>query len=83
MQFYLCWQDATTITAANGLELPAIEVFAMTLQYLKDTALHMPGCESTDKVKWIVTVPAIWSNAAKEMMRKASDKVCYCISVCI
>ena len=47
----------------------------MTLQFLKDTALQW--CNSYDKIKWIVTVPAIWSDAAKEMMRKASDKVCY------
>ena len=46
----------------------------MTLQYLKDTAL--PWCELTDNIKWIVTVPAIWSDAAKQMMRKASDQVC-------
>ena len=67
-------QNATTITAANGQELPAIDVFAMTLQFLKDTALQW--CKSYDNVKWIVTVPAIWSDAAKEMMRKASEKVC-------
>ena len=60
--------------AANGEQLPAIDVFAMTLQFLKDTALQW--CKSHDKVKWIVTVPAIWSDAAKEMMRNASDKVC-------
>lgn len=62
------------ITAANGKQLPAIDVFAMTLKFLKDTALEW--CKSFDNVRWIVTVPAIWSDSAKEMMRKASDKVC-------
>ena len=47
----------------------------MTLQFLKDTALQW--CKSYDKTQWIVTVPAIWSEAAKEMMRKASDRVCF------
>ena len=62
------------ITAANGKEFPAVDVFAMTLKFLKDTALAW--CKDYDKVKWMVTVPAIWSDAAKEMMRKASDEVC-------
>lgn len=68
------------ITAANGRSLPAIDVFAMTLQFLKDTALQW--CKSFDKIQWIVTVPAIWNDAAKQMMRKASDRVCYSIILC-
>ena len=50
----------------------------MTLKYLKDTALEWmdkmfkyPG----RSIQWIVTVPAIWSDAAKEIMRKAAEKV--------
>jgi len=50
----------------------------MTLKYLKDTAIEWmdkmfrnPG----QRIQWIVTVPAIWSDAAKEIMRKAAEKV--------
>ncbi|XP_065885763.1 heat shock 70 kDa protein 12A-like isoform X2 [Dysidea avara] len=70
--------NAKTIQAANGKCLPAIDVYAMTLKYLKDTALEWmdkmfkyPG----RSIQWIVTVPAIWSDAAKEIMRKAAEKV--------
>ena len=53
----------------------------MTLEFLKDTALQW--CKSYEKIQWIVTVPAIWSDAAKEMMRKASDKVCLIGTMCM
>ena len=51
----------------------------MTLQFLKDTALQW--CNGYDKTQWIVTVPAIWSDSAKGMMRNASDKVCFDIDI--
>jgi hypothetical protein len=30
---------------------------------------------SPDDVKWIITVPAIWSDAAKQFMREAAEQV--------
>ena len=50
----------------------------MTLKFLKDTALewiHKHTEHPYQKIQWIVTVPAIWSYAAKETMRKAAMKV--------
>jgi len=50
----------------------------MTLKYLKETAIKWLDEQFKHplrKIQWIVTVPAIWSDAAKEMMRKAAEKV--------
>ena len=50
----------------------------MTLKYLKDVALEwidkLYG-NSVGNIHWIVTVPAIWTDAAKEVMRRAAAKV--------
>ena len=65
------------IKAANGKELPAVDVFAKSLQYLKFITLAKfeefdnPG----HKILWIITVPAIWSLAAKQIMKEAAHKV--------
>ena len=50
----------------------------MTLKYLKDTAIKWLDEQfqhPARKIQWIVTVPAIWSDAAKNVMRKAAEKV--------
>ncbi|XP_065885786.1 heat shock 70 kDa protein 12A-like isoform X2 [Dysidea avara] len=50
----------------------------MALKYLKDTAtlwLDKQVENPARDIQWIVTVPAIWSDAAKEVMRKAAVKV--------
>ena len=52
----------------------------MTLKFLKDTALEWVQKLTEhpyQKIQWIVTVPAIWSDAAKDTMRKAAMKVNY------
>ncbi|XP_065885843.1 heat shock 70 kDa protein 12A-like isoform X2 [Dysidea avara] len=69
--------NAKTIQATNGRALPAISVYAMTLKYLKETAIKWLDEQfrhPARKIQWIVTVPAIWSDAAKEVMRKAAEK---------
>ena len=62
----------------NGKTVPLIEVFAHSLKYIREQALKElrnnfdnPG----RKVQWILTVPAIWSPAAKQTMRRAARKV--------
>ena len=67
------------IRAANEKELPAHVVIAKSLQEMKkmvlDSLNEEIGC-SVDRVLWIVTVPAIWSPAAKQIMREAATEVC-------
>ena len=50
----------------------------MALKFLKDTALEwvQKFTEiSSKRIQWIVTVPAIWSDATKDVMRRAAMKV--------
>ena len=68
------------IEAANGKCLPAVDVYAMALKFLKDKALEQINKEgisrlSNKRIQWIITVPTIWTDVAKEVMRKAAKKV--------
>jgi molecular chaperone DnaK (HSP70) len=62
-----------------GNKLPAFDIFKMSISYLKLEAEKMlmeKGYRvSPDDVKWIITVPAIWSDAAKQFMREAAEQV--------
>lgn len=58
-------------------KLPAVQVFSLFIQALVD---HMKKtvtieCIAFDvsKTKWVLTVPAIWSDAAKSFMRKCAE----------
>ena len=67
------------IKAANGKELPAHIVIAKSLYEMKkmvlDSLNEEIGCP-VDRVLWIVTVPAIWSPGAKQIIREAATEVC-------
>ena len=71
----------TLLTAANGKSLKALDVFSHSMRHLKDTALGVfresTGDDefSVTDIKWVLTVPAIWSDAAKQFMREAAYKV--------
>jgi molecular chaperone DnaK (HSP70) len=60
-------------------KLPAFDIFKMSISYLKKEAEKMLKEKvyrvSPDDVKWIITVPAIWSDAAKQFMREAAEQV--------
>ena len=67
------------IAAQNGRELSAIKVIAITLRHLKDLMLrdiNQHFQHPNRKIQWILTVPAIWSEAAKQIMREAASQVC-------
>lgn len=68
---------STQIKAANGKSVPAITVFAHALRAFKDQALEELTDQSctdinNDDVRWVVTVPAIWKQPAKQFMRNAA-----------
>ena len=63
----------------KGLKLPAMDVFSASIAYL---IRHMiESCESRDyglspdEIHWVLTVPAIWDDAAKQFMREAAINV--------
>lgn len=63
--------------AANGRALPAMMVYAHTLGYLKSHVVR----ELTDQgfrptaVRWVLTVPALWTQQAKQFVREAAYMV--------
>ena len=70
----------TTVEAANGETFPALTVFSLTLRYFRDHALR----ELTDAtgakvlpedIRWVITVPAIWRQKAKQFIREAAYQV--------
>ncbi len=69
--------DETTIKAANGKEVPARKVFAKSLGYfhthvMAELADHKTGI-GEDEVRWVISVPAIWSATATQFMRLAAS----------
>ena len=68
----------------DNKELPAVTVIGEVLKYFKSEFfscyevfkqknVNVPPIK---KIKWILTVPAIWSLAAKQIMRNAAIEVC-------
>ncbi|VDI34561.1 Hypothetical predicted protein, partial [Mytilus galloprovincialis] len=62
----------------RGQPLPAIDVFSLSIKALKDnlkSTVEIKNIELNDKkTKWVLTVPAIWTDTAKQFMRKSAEK---------
>ena len=71
----------TMLADDKGLQLPAITVFSAGIRYLKDHLLSL--CEERrsrlepNEIHWVVTVPAIWDDTAKQFMREAAVNVSF------
>ena len=68
------------IKAANGKMYPALKVFAHALRFFKQHVLEELSDQSTarlseEDITWVVTVPAIWRQPAKQFMRTAAYEV--------
>lgn len=67
-----------------GKPLKALTVFSVCIGYLKDDALStvmksLTGSRTElrpEDILWVLTVPAIWSDAAKHFMREAAQNKC-------
>ena len=71
------------IPAHNGKEMEAKTVFARSLQYFYKAAeteiSRIAGVSfKQDEVKWVLTVPAIWGDRAKQFMKEAARDVRQC-----
>ena len=66
----------------NGLLMPALKVFSESIKYLRghlENHLHSKQgiCGfQVSEVDWVLTVPAIWTDPAKQFMREAANLVC-------
>lgn len=66
----------TIIEDIKGTPMPAMTIFAMALRYLRENFLQelhkqVIGVEETD-IQYVLTVPAIWDDNAKQFMREAA-----------
>ncbi|KAK3586349.1 hypothetical protein CHS0354_027316 [Potamilus streckersoni] len=66
------------VEADGGKTLPAMTVFSSCIKYLVDHLFktcedRVSGVERTD-IRWVLTVPAIWNDSAKQFMREAAEK---------
>ncbi|XP_060566338.1 heat shock 70 kDa protein 12A-like [Ruditapes philippinarum] len=69
-----------TIEDATGKSLKARTVFSLSIKYLKDDLMYMTKRKVLDEhlreddIKWVLTVPAIWNDVAKQFMRELQKK---------
>lgn len=56
-----------------------MKVFSEAIRFLKDNLLDQcekdPFNVKADDIHWVLTVPAIWDDAAKQFMREAAVNV--------
>ena len=86
-RIFLLFQNLTRDTVLKDImdkELPAIDIFKHSIQYLKDLFVQ----KFTDRnlqftispleqyVTWVITVPAILDEPAKQFMEEAAERVC-------
>ena len=68
------------ITAANGKQMSALEIFSATINFLKEHFLENVNNKNVgnkitvDVVRWVLTVPAISRDSSKQFMREANEK---------
>ena len=66
------------VKALDGREMPLMKVISETLKYIADKAIEklkdQLGEEivKKEKIRWVLTVPALWSEKMKMFMRKAA-----------
>ena len=67
--------------AANGQFMKASDVFSEAIKYMKSSIImlvekrDMLNKITLENIRWILTVPAIWSDRAKHFMREAAEEV--------
>jgi len=68
----------TQLTEASGKKVDALLVFSLSIKFMKDEAIKTIRTRIGDEsfsakdIQWVLTVPAIWSPAAKQFMREAA-----------
>lgn len=78
-QYFQDVSEGMMIHDIRGGKLPAIDVFSTAIRALKDHALkHVKKGGNhikLEEIKWVLTVPAIWTDKAKTFMRLSAEKV--------
>ena len=65
----------------TGKQMKALDVLTAAIKYMREFLIELlmtRGAKrklADNEIAWVITVPAIWSNAAKQIMRRAAEKV--------
>ncbi|XP_013402235.1 heat shock 70 kDa protein 12A [Lingula anatina] len=63
------------LVAANGRTKSAMEVFSLAIRHLREHFFaRQHNSVSDHDVRWVITVPSIWRDSAKQFMREAAKK---------
>lgn len=67
----------TNVKSIDGREMPLMTVISESLRFISKRALEkleeqIGKCINIKKIRWVLTVPALWSEEHKLFMRKAS-----------
>ena len=67
------------ISDVRGRSLPAIDVFSAAIGALRQCLMNQVEKRGTnlrpDEIKWVLTVPVMWTDKAKEFMRESAEQV--------
>lgn len=79
-EWYLQVLDENTeVEDDGGKKVSALLVFTEAIRYLRNHLLSDLKKRNLDvpdnQIKWVLTVPAIWSDPAKQFMRTAAERV--------
>ncbi|OPL32931.1 hypothetical protein AM593_03476, partial [Mytilus galloprovincialis] len=71
-------KKSLTIKDISGKEMKAVDVFAACIEHLKNATFTrakegISNLEEED-IHWVLTVPAIWTEAARQFMIEAAEK---------
>jgi len=74
-KMHLLHMDENAISI-DGRELPLMKVISESLKYIADKAVEklaeQIGKVINSKIRWVLTVPALWGEDHKQFMRKAA-----------
>ncbi|KAH3891131.1 hypothetical protein DPMN_015220 [Dreissena polymorpha] len=68
----------TVLEDECGRELLALTVFSLSIRFMKDDLCKISESQvaglKADDIHWVLTVPAIWNDSAKQFMRLAAEQ---------
>ncbi|XP_052225821.1 heat shock 70 kDa protein 12A-like isoform X2 [Dreissena polymorpha] len=68
----------TMLDDESGKSLPALTVFSLSIRYMIDDLSSMSNQQvsglNLEDIYWVLTVPAIWDDSAKQFMRLAAQE---------
>lgn len=67
----------SNVKSIDGREMPLMTVISESLRFISQRALQkleeqIGKCVNSKKIRWVLTVPALWSEEHKLFMRKAA-----------